>query len=130
MAITGAVQFREQLYQDLGWESLHDRCRFRKLTFLYKIVQDLSPQYLTKCLRSNYALNYQIRTANKNILNNFFYRKENFKYSSFPFCVRKWNNLGNSISEAKSIKQWKSMLMQFFLLKQVSMILAKVTAEI
>ena len=42
IAITGTIQgtSRERLYQELGLESLYDRCRFRKLTFfirLYKV---------------------------------------------------------------------------------------------
>ena len=45
VAITGAIQgtSRECLYKELVFESLSDRCWFRKLTFFYKIVKGLSP---------------------------------------------------------------------------------------
>ena len=43
IAITGSIQgtSRERLYRELDLESLSDRCWFRKLTFLYKIVKGL-----------------------------------------------------------------------------------------
>ena len=40
------------------------------------------------------------------------------KHSFVSFCVSESNSLGNSIRDAKSIKYFKSILMQFFTLKQ------------
>ena len=39
LAITGAIHgsSREKLYQELGFESLHDRRWFRKLCFYYQV---------------------------------------------------------------------------------------------
>ena len=67
-------------------------------------------------LKSNATPNYVTQAANKENLKGFSYRTESFKYSFFLVCVRKWNNLGNFIREAKTIKKFKSMLMQFFTL--------------
>ena len=73
VAITGAIQgtSRECLYRELGLESLSDRCLFRKLTFFYKIVKDLSPQYLTKYVNLRSTSNYQTRSVYKNNLQEF-----------------------------------------------------------
>ena len=37
---------REELYDELGWESLSDRRSFRRLNVFYKISNGLSPPYL------------------------------------------------------------------------------------
>ena len=51
----------------------------------------------------------QTRAASKNMLKEFSYRNEIFKYSFFPVCARESNNFGNSMCGAKSIKQFKLM---------------------
>ena len=84
-------------------------------------MQGLSLQYPIKHLRSNCAPNYKTWAANKSNLEKFYYKTENFKYSFFLFCVREWNNLGKSMCEAKSIKQFKPMCMEFFILKVTSL---------
>ena len=49
LAITGAVRgtSREKLYQELGFESLQQRSWYRKLCFLFKIIKNQSPNYLS-----------------------------------------------------------------------------------
>ena len=120
IAMTGAIQgiSRERLYRELGLESLSDRCWFRKLTFFYKIVKGLSPPYLTKYVNLRSTSNHQTRSANKNNLQEFSCRTNSFKNSFFPFCVREWNKLDNTIRDAESIKQIKSMLKNFLSLNQ------------
>ena len=52
LAIKGAIcgSSREKLYQELGFESLHDRRWCRKLCFYYKIQHNNCPLYLTELL--------------------------------------------------------------------------------
>ena len=52
LAITGSIHGTslEKLYQELGFESLHDRRWFRKLCFYYKIRHNMCPLYLTELL--------------------------------------------------------------------------------
>ena len=90
-------------------------------TFFYKIVKDLSPGYLTKYVNLSSTSNYQTRSGNKNNLQEFSCRTESFKHSFFPFCVREWNNSDNTIQDAESIKQFKSMLKNLFSLNQGSL---------
>ena len=123
IAITGAIPgtSRERLYRELGLESLSDRCWFRKLTFFYKIVKGLPPPHLTKYVNLRCNSNYQTRSGNKNNLQEFSCRTNSFKYSFFPFCVREWNKLDNTIRDAESIKQFKLMLKNFLSLNQRSL---------
>ena len=98
VAITRAIQgtSRECLYRELGLEYLSDRCWFRKLTFFYEIVKGLSPQYLSKYVNLKSTSNCQ---TNKSNLQEFSCRTESFKHSFFPFCVREWNKLDNTIRD-------------------------------
>ena len=41
---------RAKLYAELGWESLSDRRRIRRLMLYYRINADLAPSYLKKCV--------------------------------------------------------------------------------
>ena len=48
LAVTGAWKgtSRDKIYEQLGWESLHNRHVFRRLTPFYKITNDLTQPYL------------------------------------------------------------------------------------
>ena len=81
----------------------------------------MSPRYLTKCFNLRSTSNYQTRSANKNNLQELSCRTENFKHSFFRFYVREWNKLDNTIQNAESTKQFKSILKNFFPLNQRSL---------
>ena len=50
LAVTGCVRgtSREKLFLELGLTSLYDRRRLHRLTLIYKILNDLTPQYLRR----------------------------------------------------------------------------------
>ena len=50
LAITDAIRgtSKERLYEELGLESLQHRCWYMKLCYLYKIIVNKSPNYLSK----------------------------------------------------------------------------------
>ena len=89
----------------------------------HKIVKGLYPRYLTEYVNLRSTSNYHTRSVNKNNLPEFSCRTESFKHSFFPFCVREWKKLDNTIRDAESIKQFKSMLKNFFSLNQRSLFL-------
>ena len=92
-----------------------------KTYIFYKIVKGLSPRYLTKYVNLRSTSNYQTRSANKNNLQEFSCRTESFKHSFFPFCVIECNKLDNTIQDAESVKQFNSMLKNYFSLNQRSL---------
>ena len=112
--------FKEHLYHELGWESLGDRRWCRKLTFFYKIVNGLAPKYLANYLNINDNRVYKTRASVHNNINTFGTRTKNFKQSFFPFCVDERCKLYISLRKAENIKRFKSMLKDFFNLKQKS----------
>ena len=48
LAVSGAWKGtnRYKIYEELGWESLDQRRFFRRLTQFYKIINNLTPEYL------------------------------------------------------------------------------------
>ena len=94
IAITGTIP-REHLYHKLGLESLTDRHWIRKLVFFYKIVTDLSPQYLSPYLSLDNSSGYITRSSNLKEIKGIRTRTKQFKYSFFPFCINEWNKLDN-----------------------------------
>ena len=111
LAITGAVRgtSREKLYQELGFESLQQRCWYRKLCCLYKIIKNQSPSYLFQLVPSpnryfsrNSENIPQLRTT-YDFFENFF----------FPSTIKEWNNLDPHIKNSKSISIFKSNILKF-----------------
>ena len=52
LAITGAWKGTnlDKIYEQLGWESLNERRVFRRLTMFFKIMNNLTPNYLKEPL--------------------------------------------------------------------------------
>ena len=91
------------------------------MTFFYKIVNGLAPKYLTNYLNINSNPVYDTRASKKNYIRGFKTRTENFKHSFFPFCISEWDKLDYSLRNAESIQLFKSILKEFFNLKQKSL---------
>ena len=82
LAITGAVRAtsREKLYQESGFESLQQRCWYRKLCCLFKIINNQSLNYLFQLVPSPSTRYFvrnsenipQLRTKHDFFKNSFF----------------------------------------------------------
>ena len=64
--ITGAIKVtsRENLYNELGLQTLCERRHCHKLIFFYKIVNGLLPNYLRSHLEFSSNNHYPLRSAN------------------------------------------------------------------
>ena len=114
LAITGCIRgtSRDRIYNELGIMSLYDRRNFRRLVFLYKIKNDLLPNYLKLLLPENQVPNnYSFRRRHRNIIST---RTKKFQYSFFPHCVNAWGKLSNFITGALTLSIFKSRYLQFF----------------
>ena len=95
LAITGTTHgsSREKLYQELGFEPLHQRRSYRNLCNFYKVFKNESPRYLfniTPIRHPFYStrnhVNIPLFKTNHNFFKNFF----------FPSTIMEWKNLRNS----------------------------------
>ena len=93
LAITGSIRgtSREILYQELGFESLHDRRWFRKLCFYYKIRHNMCPLYLTELLPVMETRSHSLRSYRPPTVPNF--RTERFKSTFSPLVLLIGTNL-------------------------------------
>ena len=83
LAVTGMWQgtSRDRVYEELGWESLHLRRWFRRLTVFYKIINNSTPQYLREPVPS--PRNHLYGTSNTNDLYPIRCRTQRFQNSFF-----------------------------------------------
>ena len=81
LALSGAIRgsSREQLYQELGLESLQRQRWYRKLSFFYKIFKENKPAYLFNLIPTKIS-NCNTRNTDKITL---FHTKHNFFKNSF-----------------------------------------------
>ncbi|XP_021365288.1 uncharacterized protein LOC110458062 [Mizuhopecten yessoensis] len=101
---------KEFIYRELGWKSLIDRRRIRKLSMFYNIYHDNAPSFLKSLLPpivSNFS-NYNLR--NRNNFQNPYYRLQITKSSFIPSTSDYWNNLSIETKSSASIKQFKSLI--------------------
>ena len=86
LAITGAIQgtSRHKIYKELGLESLKARRWYKRLTCMFKIMNEQAPNYLINLIPKR---NQTIRTRNSHtpIIH---CRTDCFKYSFFPSTLR------------------------------------------
>ena len=84
-------------------------------------MNGLGPKFLANYLNINDNQVYKTRASEHNNIERFRTRTENFKQSFFPFCVNEWCKLDISLRKAENFKRFKSMLKDFFNLKQKSL---------
>ena len=113
LAITGAIHgsSRENIYQELGLESLHDGRWCRKLCFYYKIQHNNCPLYLTEFLPTTKTSCYSLRSNCPRTVSNV--RTERFKSTFFPSSSLNWNQLGLNIQNSSSLEIFKRALLSF-----------------
>ena len=109
-AITGAWKGtnRDKLNEELGWEPLHLRRWFRRLTVFYKIMHGLTPKYLVDPVPPlrRHLYGYNIR----NEVHPMSWQTHRFKNSFYPDAVNSWNNIGPDLRQTEKISAFKSAI--------------------
>ena len=92
LVITGVIRgtSREKIYSELGLESLQDRRWSRKLCVFYKILNNMSPKYLSDKIPSTTR-----RSSSRNVNNIPLVRANNnyFMNMFFPSTITECNKL-------------------------------------
>ena len=88
LAVTGAWKGTSttKIYQELGWESLHHRRCFRRITQFYKIMNGLTPQYLLDPIPMPRRHLFGRRITND--LYQFSWKNKRFLHSFYPDSVK------------------------------------------
>ena len=113
LAVTGCIResSREELYHDLGLESLSDRRWFRHMLFSFKYVNGLTAPYLRDLVSQAHVANYKIRSDRvfriPAACTGYFQR------TFFPYCISQWNTLDSNICDLPSLASFKTALLKF-----------------
>ena len=99
-----------KLYDELGWESLSDRRWAPRMTTFYKIKNNLAPPYLLDHIPEHRETNIYLRVRNARAP---FSRTERYVNSFFPYCIKEWNNLDDSVKSLPSLMCFKEYLNKF-----------------
>ena len=110
LAITGSWRGsnRITLYEELGWETLSDRRWSRRLIQLYKIHNNLTPDYLRNSLPRFRGRSH--RNKNANNYQELMCITSRYKNSFFPDAIKSWNNIGIDFCSAQSLGLFKKSL--------------------
>ena len=109
---TGATKLVsvQKLMSDLGWDSLKVRRNKHKLVLFYKMINNLTPPYLSSIVPSqvNASSRYHFRNDGDYQL---VYARTSLYYNSFlPSVVRDFNSLPANIRSANTIVTFKKLL--------------------
>ena len=112
LAVSGAWKGtnRDKIYEELGWETLDLRRFFRRLTQFYKIMNNLTPEYLKIPIPTQQCHLFGYRSSNA--LYPIMCRTDGYRKSFFPDSVCSWNEIGPELRGAESLSIFKKKLLQ------------------
>ena len=110
--VTGARRFtsHSKLYEETAWETLAQRRDKQKLILMYKIVNDIAPNYLKELLPETVQnrVRYGVRSHSK--FTHIKARTNIYDDSFFPSVVRLWNSLPIETRKCESLQEFKSKI--------------------
>ena len=109
---TGATKLISinNLYSEIGWETLDERRNKQKLLMFYKLYYSLSPPYLSTLVPPLVGQTSRYNLRNANDLQTIDARTTLYFNSFLPSTVRDWNSLPPDIKNADTAVAFKSSL--------------------
>ena len=109
---TGATKLVSltNLYKEIGWESLSKRLSNHKLTLLYKMINHLTPIYLSSLIPAQVssASRYNLRNAQN--YQTIRARTNQYRDSFLPSTLHLWNNLPLEARQSNTLNSFKLFL--------------------
>ena len=114
--VTGAMKWtsRQRLMCELGWEELKTRRAIHKLTLYFKIVNNLTPQYLRDFLPPRVSERNHCSLRHSCNFQIFPVRTVRFANSFFPSNTKLWNEAYSVTESTDSIGTFKNALVSYF----------------
>ena len=111
LALTGAIRgtSKENIYQELGLESLRDRRWCRKLCLFYKVLENENSKYLFSLTTTRRSLYSTRNIHNIPLLST----KQNFfKKHFFPLTITEWNNSDPHLKKSENFSVFESNILK------------------
>ena len=101
--VTGALQPTPlaQLYKETGWQTLAERHDIHCLCLFYKIVNGLTPSYLSELVPVQPVHSYNLR--NMTGIQNLFCHTSRFHESFIPYVTTLCNNLSGEVRHSETL---------------------------
>ena len=114
--VTGAMRgtSRSRLSDELAWEDMNTRRSMHKFVLFYKIVNNLTPSFLSDLLPQTVQQGSGLFLRNFANFTLYMSRTERFKKSFFPSTTLMWNNLELRDRDLSSVKVFKRSLCQYY----------------
>ena len=110
--VTGATARSsiQGLYDETGWPTLGSRREVQELCYMYKIMNNLAPTYLTNIVPSsvNELTPHNLRSGSNIRIPKF--RTESYKRSFFPRMLSRWNSLEDEVKQRPTLLSFKLSL--------------------
>ena len=100
----------QKLLSELGWETLQERRSKHKLVIFYKIINRLTPDYLSDLLPPIVQDNVTYNLRNANNMRSLRACTNLYFNSFFPSTIRAWNKLPDEIKGASTVSAFKYQL--------------------
>ena len=102
------------LYEETGWNTLQERRDIHKLVMMYKIINDLAPQYLKNALPPTAGERAGRNLRNNSNLEHIKCHSTHFLNSFFPSAIKHWNQLSVDIRQSTTLSTFKSKVSKIF----------------
>ena len=100
----------DSLYSEIKWESLQNRRNDHKLSLLFKMKNNLTPEYLSSLPPQNVGNTSRYSLRNSDNLQGIFSRTALYSNSFLPSTIRAWNNLPAEVRQFDSLDTFKQFL--------------------
>ena len=100
----------ENLYRECGWRPLSERRMKNKLVFMYNVVNESVPSYISDLIPPLVRETTQYPLRNNNNIMLPFARTEISRRSCIPSSISLWNSLEHDFREAQNVNAFKYQL--------------------
>ena len=106
------IASRDSLYFETGWEPLSDRRKIQRLKIMYKIHNDLVPDYLSEIIPDMRCNASAYTTRNSQNYSIPVCKLQTYKSSFVPTVINEWNSLPLNTRLSSSLSVFKSKIKQ------------------
>ena len=108
LAVTGAWKGtnKSKLVDELGWEYLHDRRRYCRLTHFFKLLKGDAPEYTNAPIPRPENVSYSLQK--RNVFEPLATETQGYYDSYYPYCLREWNKLHPTLRSIDSLSKFKA----------------------
>lgn len=95
------------LYTEISWETLEQRRANHKMTLFFKMMHNLTPQYLSSLVPRPVGTLSRYNLRNATDLQTLDARTNQYYHSFLPSSIRAWNTLSDEAKQCDSIFSFK-----------------------